>query len=252
MVSSFIYKLFSFLPMSTKVRILDKIDLRTHLDYKIPIPLKFHSSWSYYRRNCCRKEPETIDWLENTLREDDVFLDIGANVGAYSYIAASIMKKGTVLCVEPSFSTFKTLCDNILHLKESFKDVAFIPFYNALGDNECMIDFNFSSISSGAGRHGGDSYEASLKTTSIKLDTLIKQFELPNPTVVKIDVDGPELDVIKGASQTFTDNSVRSVLVEVDNENSEAVNNLMYRYEFTIFSSHPRGENENRVYIKKI
>ena len=251
MISNFIYKLFSILPISTKVRILDKIDLSTHLDYKIPIPIKIHSSWSYYRRNCCRKEPETVDWLENTLREDDVFLDIGANVGAYSYIAASIMSKGSVLCVEPSFSTFKTLCDNILHLEESFKDVAFIPFYNALGDKECMIDFNFSSISSGAGRHGGDSYEASLKTTAIKLDTLIKQFELPNPTVVKIDVDGPELNVIQGAYETFTGKSVRSVLIEVDNENSEGVNHLMYSYGFTILSSHPRGDTENRIYIKK-
>ena len=113
-----------------------------------------------------------------------------------------------------------------------------------------MIDFNFSSISSGAGRHGGDSYEASLKTTSIKLDTLIKQFELPNPTVVKIDVDGPELDVIQGAHKTFTGKSVRSVLIEVDNENSEEVNHLMYSYGFTILSSHP-GVMRRTEYISK-
>jgi FkbM family methyltransferase len=179
-----------------------------------------------------------------------VFLDIGANVGAYSFIAASIMKRGTVLSVEPSFSTFKTLCDNILHLQEFFAEINFIPFSNALNDEECILDFKFSSVKSGAGRHGGSSCVASLKTGTIRLDALVKQFNLPNPTIIKIDVDGPELNVIRGASQTLANKSLRSVLIEVEHKNSRAINQLMNSLEFQMLSTHSRGDSENRIYIR--
>jgi hypothetical protein len=48
------------------------------------------------------KEPWTVRWLERNIRTDDVLYDIGANVGAYTLIAAALRRRGVrVVAVEP-------------------------------------------------------------------------------------------------------------------------------------------------------
>lgn len=54
------------------------------------------------RANSCLKEPETIKWIEDNSKKCKVFYDIGANIGAYSLVAAINGMK--VLAFEPSFA----------------------------------------------------------------------------------------------------------------------------------------------------
>src|SRR5438046_1543914 len=50
----------------------------------------------------CEKEPWTVAWLERTVRPGDVLWDVGANVGAYSLIAASLGREAAqIVAVEP-------------------------------------------------------------------------------------------------------------------------------------------------------
>ena len=59
--------------------------------------MNIEDSLTFHRTNsACRKEPDTVRWIEEYLSEGDVFYDIGANVGAYSLVAASIFKQVTV------------------------------------------------------------------------------------------------------------------------------------------------------------
>src|SRR5215210_5569231 len=60
------------------------------------------------------KEPWTVEWIEQNLRDGDVLWDIGANVGVYSLIAAKVASGARVVAVEPGYATFASLCDNVL------------------------------------------------------------------------------------------------------------------------------------------
>ena len=62
----------------------------------------------------CAKEPWTVAWLERTLRAGDVFYDVGANVGAYSLVAAALGRAERVVAVEPGYASYAALCDNIV------------------------------------------------------------------------------------------------------------------------------------------
>ena len=68
------------------------------------------------RLRSVEKEPFTVEWIERSIKPGDVFYDIGANVGAYSLIAAKVTGNGArIFAFEPSAATFHDLSRNILH-----------------------------------------------------------------------------------------------------------------------------------------
>src|SRR3954469_24979416 len=82
------------------------------LDYSAPIEMAINSSFDISRLRGCEKEPETVSWIESSLKPDSVFYDVGANVGAYALIAA---QEGVrTFAIEPSPATFATLSENII------------------------------------------------------------------------------------------------------------------------------------------
>ena len=76
--------------------------------------LKFNlicDNWitKYRARTFNVKEPEMLDWLDEHLLDDDVFFDVGANVGIYSIYAALRNSKLTVYSFEPEYSNLNQL-----------------------------------------------------------------------------------------------------------------------------------------------
>ena len=61
------------------------------------------------------KEPKMLDWLDNNLRSNDVFFDIGANVGIYSVYAAKREPQSMVYAFEPEYSNLHLLKQNIIN-----------------------------------------------------------------------------------------------------------------------------------------
>jgi hypothetical protein len=55
----------------------------------------------------------------------------------------------------------------------------------------------------------------------VALDDLVESFGLPVPTHAKIDVDGYELDVLQGAQRSLTRREWRSIIVELDRDDTE-------------------------------
>ncbi len=165
----------------------------------------------------CKKEPETVSWLTNTLRAEDVFYDVGANVGAYSLIGAHLLKSGKILSFEPGFANFATLSKNII--KNSFQE-KIIPIQVALSDKNGFTTMHFSTLESGGAKHAlireslPTSNSLTIQTQS--LDDFIEKYGAPAPTLMKIDVDGGEWDVVQGGRRTLLSPSLRSLLIEID------------------------------------
>jgi FkbM family methyltransferase len=164
------------------------------------------------------KEPWTVEWIEQQLRPDDVLYDIGANVGSYSLIAASVAKgRARVVAFEPGFANYASLCENIV--LNGFGE-AITPVPIALAERRRLASFTYRDISPGAATHDMD-VEATgayrQPVLAFDLDGLIGEFDLPAPTLVKLDVDGAEALVLAGARATLRRPELRGVLVEVEN-----------------------------------
>ena len=69
----------------------------------------------YRARSFNDKEPEMLNWLDEHLRDGDVFFDVGANVGIYSIYAALRNSDVTVYAFEPEYSNLHQLKQNILN-----------------------------------------------------------------------------------------------------------------------------------------
>jgi len=163
------------------------------------------------------------DGGDGFFRDGDVYYDIGANVGAYALVAAKHFRgKVQVYAFEPSFPTFKQLCTNVA-LNDCQGSIT--PLQVALSDRTGVEVLNYSSLLPGSALHAlgqavdykGDKFQPVVKQAVLAyaLDDLIRQFSLPLPTHIKLDVDGIELSILEGAVKTLASASLRSVLVEI-------------------------------------
>lgn len=253
------------LPLSVQATVKDRFTVTQRMDYdKAPIWLSIESGVERgLRSRSARKEPETVQWIEQSLRAGDVLFDIGANIGAYSLIAVKATQgQATVYAIEPAFATFAQLTRNILLNRCEGR---IIPLPVALSDRTGLSDFCYASLASGAASHRlagqAEGWEGRSRppaliqpTLSYRLDDLIAQCPLPCPTHLKLDVDGAELAVLRGAEAILQDRRVRSILVEVDVARPQAsdIAGFLEARGFRRSSTHPHGQStlSNDIFVR--
>lgn len=216
--------------LKANLRLVKKMDYSRHdiylnIDTEVENDVRLHS---------CAKEPETVEWIETFLKEGGVMYDIGANVGAYALVASKFTHgKAKIYAFEPSFSTFANLSRNVF-LNGCSGSI--IPLHLALSDKTGLDNLNYLDLVSGSSCHAfganvmftGETFEPVFKQPIIAytIDDLIEAFGIEVPNLIKIDVDGIELAILKGAEKTLCQKEVRTVLVEV-NENLEETANAI-------------------------
>jgi FkbM family methyltransferase len=152
-------------------------------------------------------------WLAEHLRSGDVFYDVGANVGFFTLIGARLVTpRGTVVAFEPLPTNLSQLEKNVE--LNSFKHVLVVPA--AVG-----AATGTSSFGSPSGRRdnarllperGQAPSVVEVRVTSI--DDWRWETRARPPSVMKIDVEGAEIDVLRGAKATIRDHRP-IMLVEV-------------------------------------
>lgn len=176
-------------------------------------------SWSQYFENI---EPELLNWIDG-FDLDSVYFDLGASIGHFSLYAA-MRRRAQVICFEPEAQNFATLELNhffnrmrLPHPLKAFnialsnaKSVGSmaVEHYGA-GEHQKSLSAFTRGSKSGTARH----QQAIL---CYPLDTLCAEFGLPQPRYVKIDVDGSELVVLKGARKTLAHEDCRQLFIELD------------------------------------
>jgi hypothetical protein len=75
-----------------------------------------HSWFEYHNRaqGSYVGEPDMVEWLKTALKPGDVLWDIGANVGAYSILAAKLCPGASVISFEPFIPNFAHLWESIV------------------------------------------------------------------------------------------------------------------------------------------
>ncbi len=215
------------------------------------------------RRFSCRKEPETIRWIEKYIGPGDIVYDIGANVGAYSLVVNKHTKgKAKVYAFEPSFATFAQLSKNI-YLNGCQGRV--IPLGIALSNGTKLDVLNYSSLLPGTALHAlgkpinhlGQGFEPVFEQPiiSYSLDNLIEVFHLEKPSHIKLDVDGIEWEILNGASETLNWLGLKSIQVEMEPslETCQLIIDYMVSKDFHLESTSNHGlemETSNYLFVR--
>jgi FkbM family methyltransferase len=186
-----------------------------------------------WRTKSCAKEPWTVEWLLHDVRRGDVLYDVGANVGAFSLIAAK-HSGAYVVAFEPGYANFARLCDNI-QLNSCAGRI--IPLPTALAERAALVGFEYRTVEPGQSRHqlsearwsieANDGEKYIQPTATMPLDSVIADYDLPVPNHLKIDVDGAELRVLRGARDLLGRPELRTVLIEAAPAMRDTVQQLM-------------------------
>lgn len=217
----------------TKIKLLTSSELSSHI-------------------YCGAFEWEEREWLLAELKPSDVFYDIGANIGLFTLLAAEHCKN--VVAFEPANETFKILVENV-QLNNTPENITLINA--AASDKNGTQDiyvltngkdaWNSMAVKPEEGQYRID------QIATINVDVLVESGKIPAPTIIKIDVEGWEMHVLKGLEKTI--GMYRpTMLIEFTSSNLEAAGTTsaeLGRYvqsrDYELFSYDPRYRKLNRV-----
>jgi FkbM family methyltransferase len=202
------------------------------------------------------KEPETVKWIEDTLSEEGVYFDIGANIGNYTVYAGKCHPRLRIFAFEPEPCSFVQLSKNII--LNNLSAVAFLmPLSDQAKPNMLYMKYSFDR---GAGQslhqfgrtvdQEGEEFRPAyfFGIHSCTVDRLIAEGIVPPPNFIKIDVDGIEDKVLGGMRSTLASETLRGVLCEISGTKSE-VEELLGTFESNGFAIVRRPPRSSGNYI---
>lgn len=151
-------------------------------------------------------EPELASLTENYINPDKDFIDVGANVGFYSVLAGKILASGRVLAIEPSDAAYNRLLTNLESNQVKSKCIV---VQGLAGSSNIERDLQiidgmeeYSSVSTPSHFAVKGLTSRSERVAQYTIDSLVRQYKL-TPGFIKIDVEGFEVEVLKGAIETL-------------------------------------------------
>jgi FkbM family methyltransferase len=144
-------------------------------------------------------EPETTKIVKGLIKEGDVCADIGASIGYFSLLFAKLSKTGRVHSIEPARCQHEYFMKNMIANNVSDR----VKLYDcAAWDKEEEIEMFSSALLKGT----------NTKVRCIPIDKILEP--LDRVDFIKIDVDGSEVQTIKGLQKTIAKNPNLRMIIE--------------------------------------
>lgn len=185
-------------------------------------------------------EFEDMGFLLHYLRKQDLFIDIGANIGTYTVLASKV-KRANTISIEPILSTYENLENNILLNNIKNKVLS----YNiGVGSKDTILQFTNSLDTINHVIIENDDAKGHLieKVVVKPLDSLIGEL---SPNLIKIDVEGFEKEVLDGAINTLSKKELDAIIIELNSSgkkygySDDEIHLTLTKYGFTPFSYNP-------------
>jgi FkbM family methyltransferase len=158
-------------------------------------------------------EKEVFETLVSYARQNEVLWDIGAHVGTFSVRAALNGRFDRVECFEPNPRVHRSLAVN-LALNQVPATAHTVALWNKVGKQTLHLapsaNLGLSTLTDTSVIPNAPTRE--VETTTI--DTLIATKVCPAPTLMKIDVEGAELQVLQGALHLLQNNPPKAIIFE--------------------------------------
>lgn len=155
-------------------------------------------------------EFEDMLFLLHFLRKEDTFIDIGANVGVYTVLASGVCGAESV-AIEPIPSTYTHLRRNVLGNDLAHK----VTTHNiGVGKANGILKFT-STLNASINKVATDEHigHALIDVPVKPLDELLVD---KSPSLIKIDVEGFENNVILGATRTLENKTLKAIIIELN------------------------------------
>ena len=162
-------------------------------------------------------ERNTMRHLLKLAKPNMTFMDVGANIGAYTLTMAKHLTKGNVISFEPNPRTIKYLQRNID--LNGLKNIRIVDI--GLSDKEEEVILYTSSLTTASinkGKNTGETEKIKLTT----LDLFCRENKIEQIDLIKIDIEGHEAKCLKGAEEIIDKSKQMVLIMEID-DNCKAV-----------------------------
>ena len=219
----------------------------------------------YYHQN------KILNYLKVNCEKLEIFFDIGSHKGTYTDLIVNNFRLEKIVMVEPQKNIYK-------YLKQKYNRNKKVRIYNvAISDKKKMqtlyinkhdltssltqIDKNNKYLNLKARLFGGtinDLIQKKYMISSYKLLDIIKNNKIRQIDLLKIDTEGHELQVLKGAG-SFLKNNIKYILIEIHNSdiflnyNAKKIDSYLKKNKFVVKKSFkfPFTTWEDRIYQNK-
>lgn len=171
--------------------------------------------------------------LYRSLNNTSHFCDIGANIGYMSSIACAKITNGSIYAFEPNPLVLPLLKKNIAQWNSSVKPMQIDLFTSALGDQPGQADLylpeyiepneGIASLANTSGK----------KVASVRVERLDLVLDPHKKWTIKIDVEGFELNVLKGAEKLLKNQTLETIFYEdhepYPNQTSQYLESFSYQ-----------------------
>ena len=172
----------------------------------------------YYYKTHSHHEPNTAELFYSSIKEADIVVDIGANLGYFTLLAAKkVGRGGAVIAIEPDNINFMYLMANIALNGVSRWTV---PKEVAISDKKgkaklfvCPYDSGHHTINQAKGIKDYKDNKDKIKSYEVVTYTLDEFVRLPI-NVIKIDAEGAEALILKGMKKTIKKNKGLKLFIE--------------------------------------
>jgi FkbM family methyltransferase len=154
-------------------------------------------------------EFDDMAFVLHLLRKEDLFVDIGANVGSYTILAGGA-SGASCISVEPIEATFQQLEENI-NLNRLSGHVEMLNI--GIGKERGRLHFTSGLDTVNHVLSDTEQMENAVEVPISPLNELLEKYE---PTLIKIDVEGFETNVIAGADKVLSRPSLLAVIMELN------------------------------------
>ena len=170
---------------------------------KLLIPPQMKGAAHFISPGLC--EFDEMCFVTHFLRANELFADVGANVGAFSVLASGVAKAKTI-CFEPSPRTFDYLTRNVwLNNLSHLVTTVNAAVGGSPGRLKLTENLGTENYVCPQGLSGG---------IEVEVTTLDAAFAQATPILIKVDVEGFETEVFAGAVKTLSDASLAAMIVE--------------------------------------
>ncbi|MFN8261138.1 MAG: FkbM family methyltransferase [Chitinophagales bacterium] len=198
--------------------------------YKNAFPV-YNIIYPFFKR---RQDKHDIALMQQHIKQGDIVLDIGANIGFYTKILSQLVgDEGKVYAFEPDNTNFGHLMRNAGHLKN-------VEFHNkAVSDKTGTITLYHSDMLNVDHKtYATENYTSKSEIPCVAMDDIIPEQKVD---FIKIDIQGFEYFAFKGMQQIFNKNKSLKIITEfyplgLQNANIDAteLSNFLWQHGFII------------------
>lgn len=178
-------------------------------------------------------EPKSLAIWVKLCQEAQTIVDIGANTGVYALTAKAICPKAKVIAIEPLDRTYRKLVQN--NLRNDFDICCLAKAVSNFTGQANLIDEGYPNFYGAALQNNGAKTEHTQVVEVITLAQLIRNHQLDQIDLIKIDVEQQEAKVLEGMGDYLAQMKPTLLIEILTNELGQAIETLTLPLGYTYF-----------------